>query len=147
MKNSLLIIAGVLFIASCKTRKQEPFGRVTKLEDKKWYLTSLNGKDMPAKDSSDMFTLEIFSSDNAIYLNCKCDTTYGLYTAQDDFILLNVLGRTSTTCNPELFGEYVQQAKVANRFKIKSSNSNGVKTESLTLYKDEQELMRLNKKE
>jgi heat shock protein HslJ len=146
MKNSLIIIALVLFVSSCKTRKQEPFGRVTKLEDKKWYLASLNGQAMQVKDSSKMFTLEIFSADNAIYLNSECDTTYGLYTAQDEFILLNVLGRTNQNCNPDLFGEYVQQAKSANGFQIKSSNSKGQKSEQLTLFKDDIELMRFNQK-
>lgn len=146
MKNSLIIIALVLFVSSCKTRKQEPFGRVTKLEDKKWYLASLNGQAMQVKDSSKMFTLEIFSADNAIYLNCECDTTYGLYTAQDEFILLNVLGRTNQNCNPDLFGEYVQQAKSANGFQIKSNKVNGQKSEQLTLFKDDIELMRFNKK-
>jgi len=146
MKNSLVIIAIVLFIASCKSRKQEPFGRVTKLEDKKWCLYSLNGQALQIRDSSKMFTLEIFSADNAIYLNCECDTTYGLYTAQDEFILLNVLGRTNQNCNPNLFGEYVQQAKSANGFQIKSSKINGQKSEELTLFKDEKELMRFNKK-
>jgi heat shock protein HslJ len=146
MKNSLIIIALVLFVSSCKTRKQEPFGRVTKLEDKKWYLASLNGKAMQVKDSSKMFTLEIFSADNAIYLNCECDTTYGLYTAEDKFILLNVLGRTNQNCNPDLFGEYVQQAKSANGFQIKSSKVNGEKSEQLTLFKDDIELMRFNQK-
>jgi heat shock protein HslJ len=146
MKNSLIIIALVLFVSSCKTRKQEPFGRVTKLEDKKWYLASLNGQAMQVKDSSKMFTLEIFSADNAIYLNCECDTTYGLYTAQDEFILLNVLGRTNQNCNPDLFGEYVQQAKSANGFQIKSSKVNGEKSEQLTLFKDDIELMRFNQK-
>jgi heat shock protein HslJ len=146
MKNSLIIIALVLFVSSCKTRKQEPFGRVTKLEDKKWYLASLNGQAMQVKDSSKMFTLEIFSADNAIYLNCECDTTYGLYTAQDEFILLNVLGRTNQNCNPDLFGEYVQQAKSANGFQIKSSKVNGQKSEQLTLFKDDIELMRFNQK-
>ncbi|MFM2155965.1 MAG: hypothetical protein RL516_714 [Bacteroidota bacterium] len=146
MKNSLIIFALVLFVTSCKTRKQEPFGRVTKLEDKKWYLASLNGQALQVKDSSKMFTLEIFSADNAIYLNCECDTTYGLYTAQDDFILLNVLGRTNQNCNPNLFGEYVQQAKSANGFQIKSSKVNGQKAEQLTLFKDDIELMRFNQK-
>ena len=146
MKNSLIIIALVLFVSSCKTRKQEPFGRVTKLEDKKWYLASLNGQAMQVKDSSKMFTLEIFSADNAIYLNCECDTTYGLYTAEDKFILLNVLGRTNQNCNPDLFGEYVQQAKSANGFQIKSSKVNGEKSEQLTLFKDDIELMRFNQK-
>ena len=146
MKNSVIIIALVLFVSSCKTRKQEPFGRVTKLEDKKWYLASLNGQAMQVKDSSKMFTLEIFSADNAIYLNCECDTTYGLYTAQDEFILLNVLGRTSPNCNPDLFGEYVQQAKSANGFQIKSGKVNGQKSEQLTLFKDDIELMRFNQK-
>jgi heat shock protein HslJ len=146
MKNSLIIIALVLFVSSCKTRKQEPFGRVTKLEDKKWYLASLNGQAMQVKDSSKMFTLEIFSADNAIYLNCECDTTYGLYTAQDEFILLNVLGRTNQNCNPDLFGEYVQQAKSANGFQIKSSKVNGQQSEQLTLFKDDIELMRFNQK-
>jgi heat shock protein HslJ len=146
MKNSLIIIALVLFVSSCKTRKEEPFGRVTKLEDKKWYLASLNGQAMQFKDSSKMFTLEIFSADNAIYLNCECDTTYGLYTAQDEFILLNVLGRTNQNCNPDLFGEYVQQAKSANGFQIKSSKVNGQKSEQLTLFKDDIELMRFNQK-
>ena len=134
MKNSLIIFALVLFVTSCKTRKQEPFGRVTKLEDKKWYLASLNGQALQVKDSSKMFTLEIFSADNAIYLNCECDTTYGLYTAQDDFILLNVLGRTNQNCNPDLFGEYVQQAKSANGFQIKSSKVNGQKSEQIITF-------------
>jgi heat shock protein HslJ len=146
MKNYLIIFALVALVASCKSRKNEPFGRVTKLEDKKWYLSSLNGNELLVKDTSQMFTLEIFSADNAIYLNCECDTTYGLYTAQDDFILLNVLGRTTTNCNPDLFGEYVQQAKTANRFQIKSININGKKSEQLTLFKEEKELMRFNKK-
>jgi len=146
MKNSLIIIALVLFVSACKTRKQEPFGRVTKLEDKKWYLYSLNGQALQVKDSSKMFTLEIFSADNAIYLNSECDTTYGLYTAQDEFILLNVLGRTSPNCNPDLFGEYVQQAKSANGFQVKSTKVNGQKAEQLTLFKDDIELMRLNQK-
>lgn len=146
MKNSLLIITLVFFVASCKSRKQEPFGRVTKLEDKRWYLYALNGKEMPAEDSSKMFTLEVFSEDNAIYLRSECDTTYGLYTAQDNFILLNVLGRTNPNCNPELFGEYVQQAKTANHFQFKSSKLNGQKSEQLILFKEETELMRFNKK-
>ena len=146
MKNSLIIIALVLFIASCKTRKEEPFGRVTNLENKKWYLNSLNGQELQVKDSSKMFTLELFSEDNAIYLNCECDTTYGLYTAQKDFIFLNVLGRTSQNCNPDFFGEYVQQAKSANGFQIKRINSKGQKSEQLTLYNDDIELMKFNKK-
>jgi len=146
MKNNLVIIVLVLFVASCKTRKQEPFGRVTKLEDKKWYLTSLNGKQFQEKDSSKIFTLEIFSADNAIYLNCECDTTYGLYTAENDFILLNVLGRTSANCNPELYGQFVENAKVANRFQIKKSELSGQKAEQLVLFKEDQELMRFNNK-
>ena len=146
MKHSLYIIVVVLFISACKSRKHEPFGRVTKLEDKKWYLSSLNAQSIQQKDSSKMFTLEIFSVDNAIYLNCECDTTYGLYTAQEDFTLLNVLGRTSQNCNPPLFGEYVQQAKSANRFQIKNVNSNGIKTEQLILFKEDAELMRFNRK-
>lgn len=146
MKNNLIIIAFIFFVVSCKTRKHEPFGRVTKLEDKKWYLTSLNGKEFQEKDSSKIFTLEIFSVDNAIYLNCECDTTYGLYTAENDFILLNVLGRTSKNCNPELYGQFVEQAKVANRFLIKKSEPSGQKAEQLILFKEDQELMRFNNK-
>jgi hypothetical protein len=69
-----------------------------------------------------------------------------LYTAQEDFVLLNVLGRTNQNCNPPLFGEYIQQTKSANRFQIKNVNSNGIKTEQLILFKEDAELMRFNRK-
>lgn len=146
MKHVLFIIGLVLLLSACKTRKQEPFGRVTKLEDKKWYLSSLNGQSISQQDSNKMFTLELFSIDNAIYLNCECDTSYGLYTAQDDFLLLNVLGRTNPNCNPILYGEFVNQAKSANRFQIKNTSVNGNKTEQLTLFKEDLPLMIFNKK-
>jgi heat shock protein HslJ len=146
MKNTILLLSIITMVSSCKPRKEEPFGRITKLEDKKWILYSLNGKEMAEKDSSKMFTLEIFSEDNAVYLNSVCDTTYGLYTATNDNIFINVLGRTNPKCNPDLFGEYVQQAKSANHFQIKSTKNNNQKSEQLILFNDDQELMRLNKK-
>lgn len=144
-KNTLFFIL-ILALSACKTRKQEPFGRATKLEDKKWMLYALNKKEMPMVDSTKMFTLEIFSDDNAVYLNSECDTTFGLYTAKDDFVFINVLGRTNSQCNPVLFGEYVQQVKSANRFEIKSISLQGKKTEQLILFNEENELLRFNKK-
>ena len=144
MQKYFLIIGLGLFLTACKTRKAEPFGRVVRLEDKKWYLTSLNNSELPEKDSSQLFTLEIFSEDNAVYFNCNCDTTYGLYTAQDEFILLTVLGRTDAQCNPSLFDEYIRQAKNANRFQIKNIKVEDKKAEQLILWKDDQELMRFN---
>ncbi|MFM7016709.1 MAG: hypothetical protein ACKOX3_10320 [Bacteroidota bacterium] len=146
MKKAVYLLLIFSILAACKARKEEPFGRITKLEDKKWILFSLNGKEMLENDSSKMFSLEIFSEDNAIYLNSDCDTTYGLYTAQKDFIFLNVLGRTNSQCNPLLFGEYVQQAKSANRYEIKNIKINGIKTEQLILFNDDQELLRMNKR-
>lgn len=146
MKNIFLYIFILALIASCKTRKQDPFGRATKLEDKKWILTTLNNKTITETDSLRMFVMEIFSEDNALYLSCECDTAYGLYTAHDDFVLLNVLGRTDVQCNPQLYGEFVQQAKSANHFQIKTTKQNKQLKEQLILFKDDQELMRLNKK-
>jgi len=146
MKNIFLYIFFVALFAACKTRKQEPFGRATKLEDKKWILTTLNNKTIAETDSARMFAMEIFSEDNALYLSCECDTAYGLYTAHDDFVLLNVLGRTDVQCNPQLYGEFVQQAKRANRYEIKKIKLNDIKSEQLILFTDDKELMRFNKK-
>ncbi len=146
MKNIFLYIFFVALFASCKTRKQEPFGRATKLEDKKWILTTLNNKTITETDSLRMFAMEIFSEDNALYLSCECDTAYGIYTAHDDFVLLNVLGRTDVQCNPQLYGEFVQQAKSANRYEINKIKLNDVKSEQLILFTDDKELLRFNKK-
>jgi heat shock protein HslJ len=136
-----VVLLFALLISSCASKKKQPFGSNTKLENKRWVLRELNGKPTNAVTFKREITLKIESVDNTFGGNGPCNTMSGVYAVKEERIKFQSMVSTEMACDAlAVESEYFGMLQVCDSYKCETIREKGVDKEYLLLFKDQKQL-------
>jgi heat shock protein HslJ len=132
------ILLFALVISSCASKKKQPFGRNTKLENKRWVLRELNGKPTNTFVFKKEITLKIESGDNTFGGNGPCNTMNGMYVVQEEMIKFQSMASTEMACDAlDIESEYFGMLQICDSYRYETIREKGAGKEYLLLFKDQ----------
>ena len=141
LKYFFTVLLFTLFISSCASKQKQPFGRNTKLENKRWVLRELNGKPTNAFTFKKEITLKIESVDNTFGGNGPCNTMSGVYSVIEEMIKFQSMVSTEMACDAlAVESEYFAMLQLCDSYKCETIREKGVDKEYLLLFKDQKQL-------
>jgi heat shock protein HslJ len=138
----ILLSLTLLGMVSCKNNAKKPFGKDPALEQRKWELVEMDGKQVSLPDGLQKISIEFEGQSNTFGGNAGCNQCNGMYTTHEDMIKLHMMAVTKMACPAlEMEGLFLKKMEETNRYELKKVKENKIWVEYLQLFKDAEKVM------